>query len=71
MKFAEHLSAHITPEWSSQYIRYDDMKELLAQAVEKARIFVDENDDETSEQFFRRIDEQFFRVKSLKTSQFN
>ena len=47
------------------------MKELLAQAVEKARIFVDENDDETSEQFFRRIDEQFFRVKSLKTSQFN
>lgn len=29
MKFAEHLSAHITPEWTSQYIRYEDMKDIL------------------------------------------
>jgi SPX domain protein involved in polyphosphate accumulation len=23
MKFAEKLAAHITPEWNSQYIKYD------------------------------------------------
>lgn len=23
MKFTEHLSAHITPEWSKQYISYE------------------------------------------------
>ncbi len=29
MKFAEHLAAHLTPEWTSQYIRYEDMKDIL------------------------------------------
>ena len=29
MKLAEHLAAHITPEWTSQYIRYEEMKEIL------------------------------------------
>lgn len=23
MKFTEHLSAHITPEWRKQYIQYE------------------------------------------------
>ncbi|KAL9988629.1 hypothetical protein ACROYT_G003095 [Oculina patagonica] len=23
MKFTEHLGAHLTPEWRSQYIRYE------------------------------------------------
>jgi SPX domain protein involved in polyphosphate accumulation len=23
MKFAEHLTAHITPEWRKQYINYE------------------------------------------------
>ena len=26
MKFAEHLGAHITPEWRKQYIQYEEMK---------------------------------------------
>ena len=26
MKFAEHLAAHITPEWRKQYISYEEMK---------------------------------------------
>lgn len=63
MKFAEHLSAHVTPEWNSQYIRYDDMKELLAQAVAKAQPFVDESDNALREQFFLRVDEHFFQVR--------
>lgn len=63
MKFAEHLSAHVTPEWNSQYIRYDDMKELLAQAVSKAQPFVDETENVLREQFFLRVDEHFFQVR--------
>jgi SPX domain protein involved in polyphosphate accumulation len=62
MKFAEHLSAHVTPEWNSQYIRYDEMKDLLAQAVAKALPFVDESDNSLREQFFIRVDEHFFQV---------
>ena len=34
MKFAEHLLAHITPEWRRQYIVYEDMKTMLYAAVE-------------------------------------
>ncbi|KAJ6221713.1 hypothetical protein RDWZM_000258 [Blomia tropicalis] len=34
MKFAEHLSAHITPEWRKQYISYELMKEMLYAALE-------------------------------------
>lgn len=33
MKFAEHLLAHITPEWRRQYIVYEDMKTMLYEAV--------------------------------------
>lgn len=29
MKFAEHLSAHITPEWRKQYINYEVSIELV------------------------------------------
>ncbi len=65
MKFAEHLSAHVTPEWNSQYIRYDDMKDLLAQAIAKAQPFVDDSDNILREQFFIRIDEHFFQVGNL------
>ena len=63
MKFAEHLSAHVTPEWNSQYIRYDDMKELLARAVSKAEPLVDQSEDIVREQFFIRVDEHFFQVR--------
>lgn len=34
MKFAEHLLAHITPEWRRQYIVYEDLKTMLYEAVE-------------------------------------
>lgn len=34
MKFAEHLLAHITPEWRRQYIVYEDMKTMLYEAIE-------------------------------------
>ncbi|GCB68587.1 hypothetical protein scyTo_0008249 [Scyliorhinus torazame] len=36
MKFAEHLSAHITPEWRKQYIQYEAFKEMLYTAQDQA-----------------------------------
>ncbi|KAJ8299891.1 hypothetical protein KUTeg_021410 [Tegillarca granosa] len=36
MKFAEHLGAHITPEWRKQYIQYELMKEMLYEAQEES-----------------------------------
>jgi len=71
MKFAEHLSAHVTPEWTSQYIRYDDMKELLAQAVAKAQPFVDESENVLREQFFLRVDEHFFQYCEKEATKIN
>ncbi|ALC49868.1 CG10483 [Drosophila busckii] len=59
MKFAEHLSAHITPEWRKQYINYEEMKALLYIAVEEAPS-VDSVDDEVLKRHFANFDENFF-----------
>ena len=31
MKFSEHLTAHVTPEWHKQYITYEVSAVLIAQ----------------------------------------
>ena len=62
MKFAEHLSAYVTSECISQYIRDDEMKDLLTQAVVKAQPYVEESEIILREQFFLRVDEHFFQV---------
>ena len=36
MKFAEHLGAHITPEWRKQYIQYEEMKAMLYESIQEA-----------------------------------
>ncbi|CAB1324252.1 unnamed protein product [Coregonus sp. 'balchen'] len=36
MKFAEHLSSHITPEWRKQYLQYEAFKDLLYAAQDQA-----------------------------------
>ena len=38
MKFAERLAAHITPEWQTQYIKYDEMKDFLYHYEENAPV---------------------------------
>ncbi len=37
MKCTQHLSVFVIPKYTSQYMRYDDMKELLVQTVTKAQ----------------------------------
>lgn len=62
MKFAEYLSTHTTPEWRSQYIRYDDMKEILTQTLVKAQGFDEQTDKKLRDDFFMRVDEHFLSV---------
>uniref|UniRef100_A0A1Y1L9U8 EXS domain-containing protein n=1 Tax=Photinus pyralis TaxID=7054 RepID=A0A1Y1L9U8_PHOPY len=67
MKFAEHLSAHITPEWRKQYISYEEMKGLLYLAVEEAPS-AESVEPEVLMRHFKNFDEQFFHYcdKELK-----
>ncbi|KAI5735018.1 hypothetical protein M8J77_013156 [Diaphorina citri] len=67
MKFAEHLSAHITPEWRKQYINYEEMKALLYQAMEEAPS-LETTEPEVISRYFRMFDENFFHYcdKELK-----
>jgi SPX domain protein involved in polyphosphate accumulation len=62
MKFSEHLWKHLTPEWHSQYIPYDEMKEILYGWIEKAQQLPDVNDILLREQLFLHADEEFFQV---------
>ncbi|XP_018563543.1 xenotropic and polytropic retrovirus receptor 1 isoform X2 [Anoplophora glabripennis] len=59
MKFAEHLSAHITPEWRKQYINYEEMKAMLYMAVEEAPS-AESVEPEIAARHFANFDEQFF-----------
>ena len=35
MKFGQQLSTHLTPEWRKQYIQYDELKQMLYDAIAK------------------------------------
>lgn len=58
MKFAEHLLAHITPEWRRQYIVYEDMKTMLYEAVENMPT-LETSDSEEIERLTKAFDEDF------------
>uniref|UniRef100_A0A1I8IBI9 SPX domain-containing protein n=1 Tax=Macrostomum lignano TaxID=282301 RepID=A0A1I8IBI9_9PLAT len=59
MKFAEHLQAHLTPEWRTQYIKYDDLKEFLYKCANEIS---EELDEETRQAYFISKDEEFYNV---------
>lgn len=69
MKFGEYLRANLTSEWMSQYIAYDDMKELLAEIISKAPVQSPTQSIEqinARQEHFLRADEDFFKVRHLK-----
>lgn len=59
MKFAEHLAAHITPEWRKQYINYEEMKSMLYYVMEEAPS-PESADPDFLARYFTSFDEQFF-----------
>lgn len=70
MKFAEHLAAHITPEWHKQYITYEAMKDKLYEAVDgvpSEEIF----DADVIRAYFGRFDEKFFQYCDVELRKIN
>ncbi|XP_012539445.1 xenotropic and polytropic retrovirus receptor 1 isoform X2 [Monomorium pharaonis] len=70
MKFAEHLSAHITPEWRKQYINYEEMKALLYAAVEQAPS-ADVSEPYVLDSFYGKFDEKFFHYCDKELAKIN
>jgi len=70
MKFAEHLGAHITPEWRKQYIQYEEMKAMLYAAVEQAPS-EEVVEEEVSQRYFARFDEKFFTFCEKELTKIN
>ncbi|KAL4634873.1 xenotropic and polytropic retrovirus receptor 1 [Arapaima gigas] len=64
MKFAEHLSAHITPEWRKQYIQYE---------VNRSH-FVDKlsfTDEDTVKRYYAKFEEKFFQTCEKELAKIN
>ncbi|XP_072934317.1 solute carrier family 53 member 1 isoform X1 [Epargyreus clarus] len=70
MKFAEHLSAHITPEWRKQYINYEEMKAMLYTTVEEAPS-AENVEPEVLSRHFANFDETFFHYCDLELKKIN
>ncbi|XP_015748871.1 PREDICTED: xenotropic and polytropic retrovirus receptor 1-like [Acropora digitifera] len=72
MKFTEHLGAHLTPEWRSQYIRYEQLKEVLYNGLDKMppkdespELVVDTYKSKFEEQWFRYCDEELEKINTF------
>ncbi|XP_046401369.1 xenotropic and polytropic retrovirus receptor 1-like [Ischnura elegans] len=70
MRFTEHLSAHITPEWRKQYINYEEMKAMLYLAVEEAPS-AEIVEQEVVTRFFASFDENFFQYCENELTKIN
>ncbi|XP_066152158.1 solute carrier family 53 member 1-like [Euwallacea fornicatus] len=70
MKFAEHLSAHITPEWRKQYINYEEMKSMLYAAVEQAPS-AELVEPDILTRYFAKFDEQFISFCDKELTKIN
>ncbi|CAM9577383.1 unnamed protein product [Lampetra planeri] len=70
MKFAEHLSAHITPEWRKQYIQYEALKQTLYAAHDQAPA-PEATDEATIRRYFAKVEEKFFQTCEKELSKIN
>ncbi|CAH8438703.1 unnamed protein product [Schistosoma turkestanicum] len=61
MKFAERLNAHLTPEWRTQYIDYDELKEHLYKYTHVLETLPFFSEEETKT-FLDECDEEFFNL---------
>ena len=48
MKFASHLTSHLTPEWRKQYIDYEGLKKMVYKMVGQEEVEDPEGEDNLS-----------------------
>nr|AHJ60092.1 xenotropic and polytropic retrovirus receptor [Cyanea capillata] len=70
MKFTEHLGAHLTPEWRSQYVQYEEMKKILYDAYESAPSKEAVN-EEILRRHYTKYEEGFFLFCDKELSKVN
>ncbi|KAJ8383341.1 hypothetical protein AAFF_G00222010 [Aldrovandia affinis] len=70
MKFTEHLSAHITPEWRKQYIQYEAFKEMLYAAQDQAPS-TEVTDEDTVKRYYAKFEEKFFQSCEKELAKIN
>jgi SPX domain protein involved in polyphosphate accumulation len=64
MKFGEYLRMNLTSEWASQYISYEDMKDILTEVVSKAPATEEINPHLSRQQYFLLADKKVFHVRN-------
>eukprot|EP00057_Strongylocentrotus_purpuratus_P032615 XP_788229.3 PREDICTED: xenotropic and polytropic retrovirus receptor 1 homolog [Strongylocentrotus purpuratus] len=70
MRFSEHLSAHITPEWQKQYIRYEELKNMLYDA-QRAAPEADVSGEAQVDRHYVQFAEKFFQFCDKELSKIN
>uniref|UniRef100_A0A8C7IJ72 Xenotropic and polytropic retrovirus receptor 1b n=1 Tax=Oncorhynchus kisutch TaxID=8019 RepID=A0A8C7IJ72_ONCKI len=70
MKFTEHLSAHITPEWRKQYIQYEAFKDMLYSAQDQAPS-IEVTDEDTVKRYYAKFEEKFFQTCEKELAKIN
>ncbi|KAM3910983.1 solute carrier family 53 member 1-like [Leptodactylus fuscus] len=70
MKFSDHLSVHLTPEWRKQYISYQALKDVLYEAADKS--FAPEDcDASTLQRHYMSCVERFFHMCEKEITKVN
>lgn len=62
MKFSEHLRQHQAPQWSSQYIDYEGIKDFLYEIFGRAPATDQTNGQQLREDYLRESDLDVFQV---------
>uniref|UniRef100_A0A3B5A225 Xenotropic and polytropic retrovirus receptor 1 n=1 Tax=Stegastes partitus TaxID=144197 RepID=A0A3B5A225_9TELE len=70
MKFTEHLSAHITPEWRKQYIQYEVNKRSSPHCSNNCSL-VAVTDEDTVKRYYAKFEEKFFQTCEKELAKIN
>ncbi|XP_069772266.1 xenotropic and polytropic retrovirus receptor 1 homolog [Narcine bancroftii] len=70
MKFAEHLSAHLTPEWRKQYIEYETLKKMLHLAQHQAPN-TEVSEPAIIQRYYASLEERFFQISEKELTKIN
>ena len=70
MKFGEHLRSHLTPEWYSQYLAYEEMKDMFMKTVNKIPQTSKTDLNFSRDDYFLLADDEFFAVRTSSRSDF-
>ncbi|XP_047134704.1 solute carrier family 53 member 1 isoform X1 [Hydra vulgaris] len=70
MKFSEHLGAHLTPEWRSQYVQYEEMKKFIYEASSTVPASANLS-DELWKSHFEKYDVNFFEFCDMELAKVN